>query len=61
MSTSWQHIISLLEYDLGPARVAPGLRQTKLTPEHAFLAPQSRMNVSLAGQVGFICIINIFF
>ena len=47
-------------YDLGTARVAPGLRQTKLTPEHVFLAPWSRMNVSLAAQVGFICGLNCF-
>ena len=58
MSISWQHIISLLEYDLGPARVAFGLRQTKLTSEHVFLAPRSRMNVSLAAQAGFICVLN---
>ena len=60
MSIGWQHIISLLEYDLGPARVALGLRQTMLTPEHVFLAPGSRMNVSLAAQVGFsfFCAIN---
>ena len=55
---SWQHIISLLEYDLGFARVAPGLRQTKLTPEHVFLSPRSRMNVSLVAEVGFICDLN---
>ena len=51
MQISWQHIISVLDYDLDPARVAPGFRQTKLTPEHVFLQPRSRMNVSLAAQV----------
>lgn len=51
MEISWQHIISLLEYDIGPARKAPGLHQTKLTAEHVHLNPKSRMNVSLAVQV----------
>ena len=49
---SWQHIVKLLEIDLCVAdREALGLYKTKLTPEHVYLTPRSKMNVSLAVQV----------
>ena len=54
MQISWQHVISLLDFNIGRNRCAPGLRMTKLTPEHVFLTPRSRMNVSLAAQVEYL-------
>ncbi|XP_066910451.1 uncharacterized protein [Clytia hemisphaerica] len=47
---SWQHVIGLLEYDVGIDRDAPGFHQTKLTVEHVRLTPRARMNVALAAQ-----------
>ena len=51
MEVSWQHIISLQRFDSGPNGVAPGIKRTKLSTEHIYLNPRSRMNVSLAAQV----------
>ena len=48
---SWQHIVNILQLDLGVNKAALGLYQTKLTTDHVFLTPRSRMNVSLAVQV----------
>ena len=48
---SWQHIVRLHSSDVAANGAVPGLYQTKLRTEHVYLAPRSRMTVSLAVQV----------
>ena len=52
MEFSWQHILSVYEWDLGMNRAAIGLRKLfKLTDEHINLSPRLRMRLNLAAQV----------
>lgn len=57
MEISWQHFVSIYEWDLGMNRDAVGLRMLhKLTDEHINLSPRLRMRVYLAVQVTKIII-----
>ena len=52
MEISWQHMVSVYEWDLGMNRPAIGLRKLfKLTDEHVSLSPRLRMRLNLAAQV----------
>ena len=60
---SWNTIEAFYEYDLNRASISPGLRKcTKLTHDHIFLGPRTRMRVNLAVQVTrFLCFFFQFF
>ena len=50
---SWQHIVSIFEWDIGKNRTSVGFKQTRLTSEHVHLSSRSKMNVSMAAQVRY--------
>ena len=55
---SWEHLISVYEWDLGQNRAAFGLRKLpRLKEEHVNLTPHHRMKVKHAAHVCIsICI-----